>query len=54
MAEWVTSRKPALPGSTVRAWITNQRIDNLRCLLPYRTPDARDCTRPTWLPSNMR
>lgn len=47
-------RKPALPRSTVQAWITNQRIRDLRCLLPFGTPGARDCTRPTLLPSNMR
>ena len=47
-------RKPALRGSTVEAWITNQRIHNLRCLLPFRSPGARDCTRPSLLPSNMR
>jgi hypothetical protein len=47
-------RKPALPRSTVQAWITNQRIDNLGCLLPSRTPGARDCTRPALLPSNMQ
>lgn len=47
-------RQPALPRSAVQAWITNQRIHNLRCLLPLGTPGARDCTRPTLLPSNMR
>lgn len=46
-------RKPALPSSTIQAWITSQRIHNLRCLLPFRTPDARDCARPSLLPSNM-
>jgi hypothetical protein len=47
-------RKPTLPRSTVQAWITNQRIDNLGCLLPSRAPGARDCTRPALLPSNMQ
>ena len=47
-------RRPALPRRTVEAWITNQRIRNLRCLLPFRTRGARSCTRPTLLPSNMR
>jgi hypothetical protein len=47
-------RKPALPGGTVEAWITKQRIHNLRCLLPLRSPDARDCTRASLLHSNMR
>jgi hypothetical protein len=47
-------RKPALPRGRVQAWITNQRIDNLGCLLPFLTPDARDCTRLTLLPSNMQ
>lgn len=47
-------RKPALPGSTVQAWITKQRIHNLRCLLPIRDPRAMDCARPSMSPSNMR
>lgn len=47
-------RKPALPRSTVQVWITRQRIHNLRCLLPDSAPGARDCTRATLLPSNMR
>lgn len=47
-------RKPALPRDTVRAWITNQRAYDLRCLLPVGRPGARDCSRPSLLPSNMR
>ena len=51
---FVALRKPAVPRKTVEVWITNQRIHNLRCLLPFRTQGARSCTRPTLLPSNMR
>jgi hypothetical protein len=51
---FAAARRPALPRSTVQAWITNQRIHNLSCLLPFPTSGARDCTRPTLLPSNMR
>ncbi|MGH8294695.1 MAG: hypothetical protein ACRETZ_04225 [Steroidobacteraceae bacterium] len=47
-------RKPGLPRSTVQAWITHQRIDSLRCLLPFGAPGPRGCTRPSLLPSNMR
>lgn len=47
-------RKPALSHDTVQAWITNQRSYDLRCLLPVGAPGARDCTRASLLPSNMR
>ncbi|HEV2471848.1 MAG TPA: hypothetical protein VGS41_04240 [Chthonomonadales bacterium] len=47
-------RKPALPHNTMQAWITNQRSYDLRCLLPVGAPGARDCARPSLLPSNMR
>ncbi|MGH8144634.1 MAG: hypothetical protein ACREU2_19250 [Steroidobacteraceae bacterium] len=47
-------RKPGLPRSTVQAWITDQRIQNLRCLLPFDPSGASDCTRSSLLPSNMR
>ena len=38
-------RKPTLPLSTVRTWITDQRIRNLDCF---------PCTQPTLSPSNMQ
>ena len=47
-------RKPVLPPRMVKAWITDQRIDSLRCLLPFRAQGAKSCTRPTLSPSNMR
>ena len=47
-------RKPTLSEYTVDAWITEQRIHNLACLLQDRTQGGRDCTRPTLMPSNMR
>ena len=46
-------RRPALPRGTVEAWITSQRIHNLRCLLSFRAQGARSCTRPTLMPSNL-
>lgn len=55
--EWLhfaAVRKPALPPSTVQAWITGQRVQDLRCLLPSDSPGAVNCTRPSLLPSNMR
>lgn len=47
-------RKPGLASSAVKAWITDQRIHDLYCLLPFRAPGAGDCTRPRLSPSNMR
>ncbi|HKR76147.1 MAG TPA: lysozyme inhibitor LprI family protein [Rhodanobacter sp.] len=34
-------RKPALPSDTVLAWLTAQRTDDLRSLLPSKDPDYR-------------
>lgn len=34
-------RRPALPGDTVLAWLTTQRTDELRALLPSKDPDYR-------------
>ena len=45
--------RPALPRSAVRAWITNQRINDLRCLLAFHDKDFRECNVPVLSPSNM-
>jgi hypothetical protein len=53
---WVhfaASVKPALSGNAVRIWITNQRINNLRCLLPIHDKDFRRCNIPLLSPSTV-
>ena len=43
--------RPALSGDAVRTWITRQRIDDLRCLLPFHDKDFRSCNIPVLTPS---
>jgi len=42
--------QPALTRSAVRTWITRQRIEGLRCLLPYPPPA---CNTPVLSPSHL-
>lgn len=45
--------KPSLAPGTVRAWITEQRVQDLRCLLPVHDKDFRSCHVPALSPSAL-
>ncbi len=43
--------RPGVSRDAVRRWITDQRIDDLRCLLPFHDKDFRGCDIPILSPS---
>lgn len=45
--------RPGLARGAVSAWITRQRIEDLRCLLPFHDKDFRQCNVPVLSPADM-